>query len=393
MAIRPEPFKTIERKNVMVNILRKLKKKHEEFDSRMTELGKILGRLVLAHGGKMAKLAKHFVIAMQKLDLQTTKFGKFLGYKALQLKRKYRNRKAAIEDFVKRTAEMRKSLDERFIKSFIFELSVYGVVLTLLIFVLGINVPHPNTLPTKTYRINSTPINVEIPTEDFYMEYQYDNETETEPTTETTETTEFKFEKETESSVAESTETEEYPNNETETETDNTEDFYTDNLYGLTDWEIDMLVQAVQHETNNDPNYYVNFDLNKVQQLMTASIVNRIGQPGFGVGYTTPSNLGEVLENSYQYDNILNELNYFNPNDETTRKNVLAVLTGAVWVPSDLYFERCSSYGEDYWTAQENFENEYNNCYTYYISETWENKNDCGTGVFIIFGGNPSGAF
>lgn len=346
---------------------RTIKELYADFDDRMTEFGKFLGRKALA------------------LDDRMTEFGKWLGYKALKLKRKYRNRKAAIEDFKRRAAEMRKNIDKGFIKSFIFELSVYGTILVLLIFVLGINVPQSNTLPTqRTYRmIKSTPIYVETPVENFSVDSNDSSEEIVE------EESEFQFG--TESSIDESTETEEEPNN--DAETDNTEDYYTDNLYGLQDWEIDMLVQAVQHETNNDPNYYVNCDLNTVQQLMTASIVNRIGQPGFGVGYTTPSNLGEVLENSYQYDNIMNELSWFDANDATTRQNVMAVLTGAVWVPSDLYFERCSSYGEDYWTAQENFEAQYNNCYTYYVSETWENKNDYGTGVFIIFGGNPSGAY
>ena len=80
---------------------RTIKELYADFDDRMTEFGKFLGRKALA------------------LDDRMTEFGKWLGYKALKLKRKYRNRKAAIEDFKRRAAEMRKNIDKGFIKSFI----------------------------------------------------------------------------------------------------------------------------------------------------------------------------------------------------------------------------------------------------------------------------------
>lgn len=312
-------------------------------------------------------------------DDRATEVGKWLGYKALKLKRKYRLFKAAKEEFIRRQID---SHNIATIKSLAFEVSIYTIILTFIVFILVLptRIEPTNTYhyPKKFHDIPTTPsvYTPAVNTEDSSVE---NNNEETETVEDP-----YSFEFESEPVEEVISQDDSYSNEETSNESYN---------YGLTDWEINMLVQAVQHETNFDPTFYVNGDIDTVQQLMAASIINRIGQPGFGTNYTTPTNLSEVLANSEQYGNILYELNYFDANDARTRQNVMAVLNGEVWVPDDLYFERCSSYGEDYWTAQANFEAMYNNCYTYYTSETWEAKDYYGTGVFIMFGGNPNGAF
>lgn len=308
-------------------------------------------------------------------DDRATEVGKWLGYKALKLKKKYRLIKAAKEDFVSRFKE-NKEENVILLRNLAFELTIYAVIFAFIIFILA----QPTRIEHTNYNPYPRNFHYNPPTPSVYTE-----DSSVENNNEETETVEdsysFEFESE--------------PVEEVISQDDNYEetDDYSNESYNLTDWEINMLVQAVQHETNFDPTFYVNGDINTVQQLMAASIINRIGQPGFGTNYSTPNNLSEVLANSEQYGNTLYELNYFDANDARTRQNVMAVLNGEVWVPDDLYFERCSSYGEDYWTAQANFEAKYNNCYTYYTSETWEAKDYYGTGVFIMFGGNPNGAF
>ena len=152
-------------------------------------------------------------------------------------------------------------------------------------------------------------------------------------------------------------------------------------------YQINLLVQAVQHETGNSPEFYPNGDFDIVQQYMAASIINRIGQPGFGAEGTTPTSVWEVLNNPIQYGNMLNELSWFDAYDERTRANVLAVINGTVYTPKNLYFERCSEINEDYWSAMESFYNQYNTGIVIdYMSPTAE-------GRYIIFASNPGGAY
>ena len=159
--------------------------------------------------------------------------------------------------------------------------------------------------------------------------------------------------------------------------------------YSLTEAEISMLCQAVQHETGSDPSFYICGDFDTVQQYMAASIINRIGQSGFGVDYTTPNSLYDVLANSVQYGNMLWELSQFNAYDERTRSNVYAVLNGTANVPAYLYFERCSYVGEDYYSAKNSFYEQYgyeSTIQVAYMSQTVE-------GRFIIFATNINGAY
>jgi hypothetical protein len=163
----------------------------------------------------------------------------------------------------------------------------------------------------------------------------------------------------------------------------------TANLYDIEEWEINLLVQAVQHETGCSPDFYPYGDYDTVQQYMAASILNRIGQPGFGTNYTTAYSVYDVLANPIQYGSLLWEIDGFDPYDYRTRQNVLAVINGEAWTPDNLYFERCSYIGEDYWSAQDSFYGQYNynpNLYISYMSLTSE-------GRYIIFACNPGGAY
>ncbi len=157
----------------------------------------------------------------------------------------------------------------------------------------------------------------------------------------------------------------------------------------LTESEICILCQAVQHETGTNPDFFPNGDFDIVQQYMAASILNRIGQPGFGSNYTTANSLYEVLANPIQYGNMLWELDQFAPYDERTLDNIYRVLTGTANIPAFLYFERCSNVGEDYWSAQNSFYEQYGYDSTIkvaYMSQTLE-------GRFIIFATNVNGAY
>lgn len=150
--------------------------------------------------------------------------------------------------------------------------------------------------------------------------------------------------------------------------------------------EICMLVQAVQHETKIFESYS-NYDM--IQQYMAASIVNRIGEDGFGTDYSTAYTVYDLLANSSQYDNIIEELDYFDAYDYTTRQNVYKVLNGSADTPEYLYYERCSEIGEDFYTAQNNFYAEYPECTEMQIVYMELSSE----GRYIIFGTNPYGAY
>ena len=172
-------------------------------------------------------------------------------------------------------------------------------------------------------------------------------------------------------------------------ENEDTSELVTTSSYSLSDAEIDMLVQAVQHETGANPSFYPNGDYDVIQQYMAASIINRIGQPGFGDGYTTPNSLYEVLANPVQYGSMVWELDWYDANDTRTRNNVMAVLNRYAYTPENLYFERCSEVGEEYWSAQDSFYSQYgynSSISICYMSLTQE-------GRYIIFATNPAGAY
>lgn len=115
----------------------------------------------------------------------------------------------------------------------------------------------------------------------------------------------------------------------------------------LTASEIETIVLAVQHEVGKTSSYSTNIDFDYVQQMMAACIINRIGNSKFG------QTLNEVLTQKNQFPYLLEDIenwkasrnaSQFDPNDERTRRNVLAVINGTSEVPDDLFYEFSSVY-------------------------------------------------
>ena len=158
------------------------------------------------------------------------------------------------------------------------------------------------------------------------------------------------------------------------------------NNYSLTEEDLCLLVQAVQHETKifeESPAYTA------IQQYMAASIINRLGTPGFGPGYSTSYSIYDLLSNNVQYENMLWETSLYDPYDATTRANVNAVLNGTASTPLYLYYERCSNVGENYYSAQNNFYANYPECTEMKIVYMEQSSE----GRYIIFACNPYGAY
>jgi hypothetical protein len=157
-------------------------------------------------------------------------------------------------------------------------------------------------------------------------------------------------------------------------------------ILSLSDYDLCLLTQAIQHETLIFQGYS-NYDM--IQQYMAASILNRLGERGFGTNYTTAYTIIDLLSNYSQYENILWELDYFDAYDSTTRRNIEAVLNGTAYTPQNLFYERCSDIGVDYWTAQNNFYAEYPEAYSMQIVFMELSPE----GRYIIFAVNPYGAY
>lgn len=102
----------------------------------------------------------------------------------------------------------------------------------------------------------------------------------------------------------------------------------------LTEEEISLVVQAVQHEVGTNPDFYpgYEYDFDYIQQCMARVIINRIGRDGFG------NTLIEVLTKPRQFMPIEN-LSDYDPYDERTRQNVLAVINGTDGISDDVLFE------------------------------------------------------
>lgn len=103
-------------------------------------------------------------------------------------------------------------------------------------------------------------------------------------------------------------------------------------IYNFTEYEIDLICCAVQHEVGSSANFYPDSDFDEIQQSMTRVIVNRIGRKGFR------DSVEGVLTQSGQFM-ALSKLKRFDPKEEATRKNVMAVLNGEDNLSSDLIFE------------------------------------------------------
>lgn len=160
-----------------------------------------------------------------------------------------------------------------------------------------------------------------------------------------------------------------------------------------TEEDIRTLILAVQHEVGINPDYYPCCqDFDKLQRCMARVIVNRIGQSGFG------NTLKEVLNQKNQFTGLLDDIAHyqdlpnskqFDPEDRRTFNNVMSVINGTDGISHDLVFERCSLSGQSsIYEAWEYAKSKFlaDTIYLYYYEET-------GDGRFIMFIGNPNGAY
>ncbi len=100
-----------------------------------------------------------------------------------------------------------------------------------------------------------------------------------------------------------------------------------------TEAEIQLVVQAVQHEVGCDPTYFQGYDFDVIQQCMAKVILNRVGRTGFA------DTIDGVIDQPGQFM-PRSQLTKFSPTEERTRKNVIAVLNGdASQIPDNLIFE------------------------------------------------------
>jgi len=350
-----------------------IKEKYKEFDDHMTEVGKDLGRAII------------------KID------------KALKRKKDERTHRKEEKEKVREEQEERTLVLPW---TFKYEMLGYFFAIVVVTFVIGLPFTKPWSYLGNYYDSSSFGSNPSLNefTADSHEKLPVISYPILEDSSISTETTEENKENkenrknEVNQENADNTEDSTFVTDTSETDTiiENTEENSiveeaneTEEISGLNEYEIGTLVQAVLHETGGNPDFYPNGDYDIVQQLMAASILNRVGEPGFGNGYTTPNSVDEVLSNSIQYGNIMNELYGFDAFDERTRNNVMAVLTGATYIPNTVYFERCSEIGEDYYSAQASFYNQYRedaSVSIYYMAPTLE-------GRYIIFAMNPNGAY
>lgn len=100
----------------------------------------------------------------------------------------------------------------------------------------------------------------------------------------------------------------------------------------LSEYEINLLCQVVQHEVGYNESYFPGYDFDYIQQLMTKVVLNRIGRNGF------KDTLYEVICQKGQFMPIEN-LSEYDPYETTTRKNVLHVINKEDNISEDLIFE------------------------------------------------------
>lgn len=194
---------------------------------------------------------------------------------------------------------------------------------------------------------------------------------------------------------------------ESETEKDD-EDEKMDYYVDVSDYEVDLLILAVQHETGHGV-----FD-NYVQQAMTKVFLNQYTDSSFG-----NSSLYDTFGNTEQFDTLLQEVEYvkycldngwdleaagvpnadlYNLYDQQTRENVFAVLTQNDCLPDDLVIE-CCSYTSDPAEAKASFYNRFDGPYVqllymvprygvYY--DEYGNQNSYIIN-YVMFGTNPYG--
>lgn len=96
---------------------------------------------------------------------------------------------------------------------------------------------------------------------------------------------------------------------------------YEDFIVPVTEYEIDLMVQAVQHEVGASEWFFPDADIDYIQQCMARVIVNKVGTPL--CGDTIYSTL--ILSGHFMTEE---DLEGIDPKEERTRKNVLTVLRG-----------------------------------------------------------------
>lgn len=187
-------------------------------------------------------------------------------------------------------------------------------------------------------------------------------------------------------------------------EDDEKAEYYVD----VSDYEIDLLILAVQHETGH--HVFENY----VQQAMTKVFLNQYTDPSFG-----NSSLYNTFGNTEQFGTLLSEVEYikycydngwdletagvpnadlYNLYDQQTRDNVFAVLTQNDCLPDDLVIE-CCSYTSDPAEAEACFYDRFEGPYVQllYMVPRYgvyydENGNTNSYVInYVMFGTNPYG--
>lgn len=105
-----------------------------------------------------------------------------------------------------------------------------------------------------------------------------------------------------------------------------------DFIIPVTEEDIGLIVQAVQHEVGSHQSYYPWADIDKIQQCMARVIINQVGRPDCGY------NIYDVLFHPGHFTNIERLYNY-DPEEPTTLKNVMTVLRGEDNQSSEIIFE------------------------------------------------------
>lgn len=185
---------------------------------------------------------------------------------------------------------------------------------------------------------------------------------------------------------------------------ENKNEYYVD----VSDYEIDLLILAVQHETGHG------VFQNNVQMAMTKVFLNQYTDPSFG-----NSSLYNTFGNTEQFDTLLQEVEYIKycydqgwdleaagvPNadlydlyDQQTRDNVYSVLTQNTYLPDDLVIE-CSSYTSDPTEAEASFYERFDGPYVqllYMVPRYGVYYDEFGNANsyvmnYVMFGTNPYG--
>lgn len=144
--------------------------------------------------------------------------------------------------------------------------------------------------------------------------------------------------------------------------------------FPIYDWELDLIVKAVQHEVGNNPSYFPGYDFDYIQQCMAGVILNHVGKPDFaGSVYGVLTDPGHFMP--------LENLARFSATDKQTLKNVLAVIYGKVHIDSNVIFEM-SFTSPDMGTNQNKMESLVGKVEIYHTAVTADNR-------YLVYASNP----